>query len=135
MRKISYAVWLRNVQLGLRLTPDEQREILEAIRSQRRGPKTWNEYETVAMRLGELVAKANGCQCLDDIREQYRLVVENFRNASGGNIQLLQDVSHPSHKEHWRQNTNLAKRLARQRRCHSLMRGFVCYCDEHQHPF
>lgn len=96
-------------------------------------PQSWEEYETSAVRVGELVARMNGCQCLADIREQYRLVVANFRQASSGDLNLLQDVKHPSHQKHWKLNISLAKKLARERRCHALMRGFVCYCDEHSH--
>lgn len=133
MRKIGYKKWLQNVQRGSNLTQDEQQELFKWVRAQTQGPQTWEEYESIAAHIGELIAKANGCLCLDDIRNQYRQVVENFRIASKGNLKLLQDINHLSHKEHWKMNTKLARQFARQRRCHGLMRGFICYCDEHKH--
>lgn len=133
MRRIGYREWIQNVQQGSRLSRDEQQELLSYIGAQADGPKTWEEYERIAVRLGEFTAKANNCQCLADVRMQYHLVVGNFHTASNGNLALLQDVSHPSHKEHWKLNTILARKLARKRKCHGLMRGFVCYCDEHNH--
>src|SRR3989344_2562398 len=133
VQRISYSQWIRNIQQGSHLDPEEQAELHQWLNVQAGGPKTWEEYESIAVHLGELIARANGCQCFEDVRAQYRFVVRNFREASHGNLELLQDVRHPCHKDHWKLNITLARKFARERRCHGLMHGFLCYCDEHKH--
>jgi len=128
MRRVSYAQFIKSMSEW-----SNTQELDEIRRLTSEEPPSWEEYEARGIRTGELVAKINGCQCTEDIQEQYRLVCGNFRQASGGNLELLQNFSHPSHDEHWRLNNLLAQKHGRERRCHSLKRGFVCYCDEHEH--
>lgn len=72
----------------------------------------------------------NKCQCFGDAEKQQLELLEIAREEIGDNISLLEGTPPKSYKN---KLVALARSYARKRKCHALMHGFVCYCNEHEH--
>ena len=96
---------------------------------------TFDHWLNIDLKKCDIVAKVIGCQRTEDLKEQQRENIEYRRSACSTPNEWLKKFS--SDPEHRAQIRRIAKRFARQKRCHrnyeSKKAGIRCYCDKHNH--
>ena len=93
-------------------------------------PPTFSEWEVSCREQMETVAEMIGCKCVNDIVEEMKEAMKFVEKYTEGEINKVRGLKD---KEYLAKLGNLARKYARQHRCHYHRRGLTCYCDEHNH--
>ena len=132
MRKTTARIFWKKL-VPEKLNPEEQSEIRKA-HGEITGNEKMEDLQGILLRYGELTAKVIGCHCPKDFVSNASAIWNvMFEFMGNKGVTALIEASEAQRRSFRKGIGIIASSFARQRRCHFLRRGVVCYCDEHNH--